>query len=210
MRNRVLAILMLAASFPASAQWRLDADVRLGVTNIDHTIPWESHGLGIAYFDAFSFGADVNIGRELKRGWALYSGLTYDLMRFNGCDIVGHVDPKEIIEHPGMHSFSFITVPVKVEYRFLKNIIRPYAGLGASYMCAEHKNPSERNKFRFSHDFSHNRIVPTAMFGLNIEYKRFIVGFSKRIDLMEFMSIDDLQNTWRLSQTTAKIGFRIF
>ena len=208
MRNIILAIATFTISTVASAQWRLDADVRLGCTNIDYTIPWESHGLGFGYFDAFSVGTDLNIGRELNRGWAVYSGLTYDLMRVKCYDIVSY--PKSEVNlkrDPGMHRFSFVTVPVRVEYRFLKDIIRPYAGFGASFMCSEHGNPTEK---RYKDIFSHNRIVPTALFGLNLEYKRLIVGFAKRIDLMEFWSVDELQNTWRLSQTTAKIGFRIF
>ena len=201
-----LTILMVLYSCFATAQWRLDADVRLGCTNIDYTIPWESHGLGLGYYDAFSFGADVNIGRELNRGWAVYSGLTYDLMRFDCLDVAIYEQSIAYLKHnPGMHKFSFLTVPVRVEHRFLKDIIRPYAGVGATFMCSEH-NPTERIKY----SYSHNRIVPTTMFGLNLEYKRFIVGFAKRIDLMEFWTLDDLQHTWRLSQTTAKIGFRIF
>lgn len=203
-KNIVLTILMVLSACAATAQWRLDADVRLGRTNIDHTIPFEQHSIGLGYSDAFSFGVDLNIGRELNRGWALYSGLTYDLMRFDCYDRVVYLDGGHKHD-PGMHRFSFLTVPVRVEYRFFKDIIRPYAGVGASFMCSEH-NPTER----FKYNYSHNRVVPTTMFGLNLEYKRFIVGFSKRIDLIPFWKLDDLEHTWRIAQTTVKIGYRIF
>lgn len=213
MRNIVLSILMLAASFPASAQWRLDADVRLGQTNVDYEKPWGfNSGWGIMYnyFDAFSWGVDVNIGREFNRGWGVYSGLMYDMMRFTGCDKVTYKEGEKNLYPTGMHVFSFVTVPVRVEYRCVKDIVRPFVGFGASFQCAEHRNITEDIHGFNIYDFNHNVVVPTAMFGLNLEYKRFIVGIGRKIDLKEFWRDNTTRSTWRLAQTTAKIGFRIF
>lgn len=131
-------------------------------------------------------------------------------MRFNAVDnTVDNTGYKEYLRRrdPGMHIISFVTVPVKVEYRFLKDIIRPYAGVGVGIMVAEHKNPTEE---RIHGEFHHNRVVPTTMIGLNLEYKHFIFGFAKRIDLKRFWYDDWSEDYWRIAQTTIKIGYRIF
>lgn len=49
-KSLVLTIMMVMSSCVATAQWRLDGDVRLGWTNIDHTVPWSGiHIGGFAY-----------------------------------------------------------------------------------------------------------------------------------------------------------------
>lgn len=210
MKNILFAIAVFLVAISCDAQWRLDGDVRLGRSHIYHYIPWESHGPRFTYLDSFSFGADMNVGWEFNRGWGLYSGLMYDMMRFEGVDLVLGIDDSFRKVPSGMHVFSFITVPVRVEYRFLKDIIRPYAGFGAGFQVAEHKNRTEEYHGLNNYIFKHNIFVPTALFGLNLEYKHFIVGFAQKIDFKEFWSMEDLGNTWRMSQTTVKIGYRIF
>lgn len=217
MRNLIMAIVAFVVPMTSAAQWRLDADIRIGRTNIDHTTPRSAHsgwGLSFDYYDKPSWGADVNIGRELSRGFALFTGLTYDRMRFVGVDRdsynpyispTGHRAIKS-----GMHVFSFITVPVRVEYRFFKDIIRPYAGLGASFMCATHKNRTENVATTETYKYEYETFVPTALFGLNLEYRRFIVGFARRQDLTHFWSAATTGDKWRMGQTTVKIGYRIF
>lgn len=214
LRSFILAIVTLIFSASATAQWRLDGDVRLGATNIDNDEPWgynSGYGLAYYYFDAFSWGADVNIGREFNRGWGVYSGVMYDMMRFEGRDKTLCSGGGSSMRHPtSMHVFSYVTIPVKVEYRFVKDIIRPYVGFGVGLMCGEHKNYTEELHSWPIYTFHHNTVMPKTMFGLNLEYKRFIVGFSRSMDVKKFWWEDTTRNTWRMAQTTAKIGFRIF
>lgn len=219
MRNLIIAIVAFVAPMGSAAQWRLDADVRFGRTNINFVEPWGSNPEGAwldyFYYDRPSWGADLNIGRELGRGWAVYTGLMYDRMRFIGADKRGANPPHLRPEHirSGMHAFSFVTVPVRVEYRCFRDIIRPYAGLGAGFKCATHKNYTvdrysrhEDSKFKFEY----RKVVPTVLFGLNLEYRRFIVGFARRQDLTHFWSDATTGDKWLMAQTTVKIGYRIF
>lgn len=213
MRSIILAVLAYFVSISSFAQWRLDADVRLGRANIDYEEPWDynsGYGFSYNYFDAFSWGADVNIGREFSHGWAVYSGLMYDMMRFSGSDKTTYNHGQTIRFDSGMHVFSFVTVPVKVEYRCVRDIIRPHIGFGAGLQVKEHENITEKEHGRRVYRYQHEFFVPTAMFGLNLEYRRFIVGFARRIDLKEFWWDATTRDTWRLAQTTVKIGYRIF
>lgn len=220
MRNLIMAIVALATPIASAAQWRLDADVRIGRTNIDFVEPWASSNpygawLDYFYYDRPSWGADLNIGRELSRGWAVYTGLMYDRMRFIGSNKERELPPdyKPDYSRSGMHVFSFITVPVKVEYRCFRDIIRPYAGVGAGFKCATHKNYTvyryswnEDSKFKFEY----RNVVPTVLLGINLEYRHFIVGFARRQDLTHFWSDATTGDKWHIAQTTVKIGYRIF
>lgn len=58
--------------------------------------------------------------------------------------------------------------------------------------------------------FGYRKVVPTVMFGLNLEYRRFIVGFARRQDLTRFWSEAATGDKWLMAQTTVKIGYRIF
>lgn len=219
MRNFIMAIVAFVVPMAAAAQWRLDADVRIGRTNINFVEPWSFKTPGVCldylYYDRPSWGADLNIGMELSRGWALYTGLMYDRMRFIGADRRGELPPDYKPDYPqsGMHVFSFVTVPVRVEYRCFRDIIRPYAGLGAGIKCATHQNFTV-DSYSWNEDselkFGYRKVVPTVLFGLNLEYRRFIVGFARRQDLTRFWSEAATGDKWLMAQTTVKIGYRIF
>lgn len=210
MRHIISVITALLSAISATAQWRLDADIRFGQTNIDFRESWWEHSgsHGYWFYDKPSWGADVNIGRELSHGLAVYSGLMYDMMRFFGAD---ETVPDPIYHMPknnsGMYVFSFVTVPVRVEYRCVRDMIRPYCGLGASFKCATHKSFVERE---LRHSNNYKTVVPTFLYGVNLEYKRFIVGFARRKDMTHFWLNEYTGKRWQMAQTTVKIGYRIF
>ena len=214
-----IAITILLLSTTVNAQWRLDGGMRAGRSNLrfmQNSIarPW----IPMSYRGSFSWGADVNAGYEFKYGMGLYSGALYDHVRTYGKPYEYYDVNGELHKTPlHKHSFDFVTVPLKLEYRTLRNVVRPYVGLGASFLV--HKGINFTQKTYGSGDksdpyvalFSYHKVTPTLLFGLNLEFRRFIAGIAVRRDLIDFW--EDRQrsmSSFRVRQVTCKIGYRIF
>ena len=176
--------------------------------------PW----IPMSYRGSFSWGADINAGYEFKYGLGLYSGALYDHVRTYGKPYEYYDVNGELHKTPlHKHSFDFVTVPLKLEYRTLRNVVRPYMGLGASFLV--HKGMNFTQKTYGSGDkndefvalFTYHKVAPTFLFGLNLEYKRFIAGIAVRRDLNDFWEYDtQSMSSFRVRQVTGKIGYRIF
>ncbi len=215
-----IALILFLLSTSVNAQWRLDGGVRVGRSNLRFMQDEDRRKsyLPMTFHASFSWGADVNAGYEFKHGLGLYSGTQYDHIRTYGA-LRGYRDVHGV-EHKmplHKHSFDFVTVPLKLEYRTLRNVVRPYVGLGASFLV--HKGINFTQKTYGSGDlsslyrgsFKYHAVTPTFLFGLNLEYKRFIAGIVVRRDLNDFWE-DDTQSmsSFRVRQVTGKIGYRIF
>lgn len=215
----MLAAALFVASALAAAQLRLDADVRIGRSNMKYleapaTIVFETRG----YDGLLSVGADVRVGYELPLGLGVYSGVDYDLIRTNAVRPTTIIHGGGSLSHRGgAHNFHFLTVPLLAEYRFLRNVVRPYGGIGAAFLLGTPNNHLDRKYARRIREregidiFYYHRVTPSFLFGLNLEYRRFIVGLSVRRDLVPFWEGRNGYNmTWKARQVAARLGFRIF
>lgn len=211
---------MLSTS--AVAQLRFDAGVRAGHSTIVYSEGEQcKRPLLNSNKCAFSWGVEAKVGYEFKHVVGVYSGLNFDMIRFltshevfdyhyddrNGCMVgVGRQ------EGDYKHSYGFLTVPIRLELRFLKDIVRPYVGYGCSFQVMHNDGFfTEQGGTRRPVKFEHKPVVPEFMFGIDLEYKRFIVGFGRRKDQRIFMEErQSSDSSWKSSQNTVKIGFRLF
>lgn len=169
---------------------------------------------------AFSWGVEAKAGYEFKNGIGLYSGLNYDIIRF----LTSHQVLVPIDDHSGTgqayntyqtgrdgHSFCFLTVPLRFEYRFLNDIVRPYAGYGYSFAVSHNDGYWDEDRYMAYFKFEHKSVVSVFMFGVDLEYKGFILGFGRRKDQSIFMEERrNSDSSWKSSQNTFKLGYRIF
>lgn len=203
----------LASFAPSPAQFRLDASVRLGRSNVKYWIGPSGGGFDVRHFEGlFSAGADVRAGFELPLGFGLSSGLSYDLLRTNGVKPVmtNVVTGVQDASQSWVHTFHFLTVPLLAEYRFLRNVVRPYGGIGAAFLLGKPYNHLDRAYGRTSARFDYRAVTPSLLFGLNLEYRRFIVGLAVRRDLVPFWEERRYYDmTWKARQVSARLGFRI-
>ena len=219
MSRLLLAAALFAVSALAPAQLRLDADVRLGRSNMKYweglpTIVFETRG----YDGLFSVGADARVGYELPLGFGLYSGVNYDLIRTNAVRPTTFIQGGGALSHKGWaHNFHFLTVPLLAEYRLLRDVVRPYGGIGAAFLLGTPNNHLDRNYARWRRErdgvevFYYRRVTPSLLFGLNLEYRRMILGLAVRRDLVPFWEGRSGYNmTWKARQVAARLGFRIF
>ncbi len=222
---RTILILSLSSvlylfSTPTSAQWRLDAALRLGRDNVNFI---ESSGSRYGYYymamwfePAMGWGADANIGYEFKHGFGLYSGLIYNHFRtYGGENIYLTTDPDSGEKHftPKVrhnHPFEFATVPIKLEYRCIHGIIRPFVGFGATFLTHHKSDTFTETRWReFNCDY--HIVTPTFLYGINLEYKRFILGVDVRRDQKPFMEEHKKYNvSWKAHSLTFRLGYRIF
>lgn len=219
-RKNILIVITFLLSASANAQWRLDGGVRMGRSNLRFMQDEDrcKSYLPMTFHASFSWGADANAGYEFKHGLGLYSGALYDHIRTYGA-LRGYRDAHGV-EHKmplHKHSFDFMTVPLRLEYRTLRNVVRPYVGLGASFLVHKGTNYTWDRYGRGDKSdpyvalFTYHKVTPTLLFGLNLEYKRLIAGIAVRRDLNDFWE-DDTQSmsSFRVRQVTGKIGYRIF
>ena len=222
---RTLLILLLSSVLyifptPTSAQWRLDAALRLGRDNVKFI---ESSGSRYGYYymamwfePALGWGADANIGYEFKHGFGIYSGLMYNHFRTYGGQTVylttdpdsgeKYFTPKVSHNHP----FEFATVPLKLEYRCLHDIFRPYAGFGATFLL-HHKSGTYAETHRREFNCDYHVVTPTFLYGIDLEYKRFILGVDVRRDQKPFMEEHKKYDvSWKAHSLTFRLGYRIF
>ena len=146
-KNIFIGVISLYSSL-ANAQWRLDGGVRMGRSNLRFMQDEDrcKSYLPMTFHASFSWGADANAGYEFKYGLGLYSGALYDHIRTYGA-LRGYRDVHGV-EHKmplHKHSFDFVTVPLKLEYRTLRDIVRPYVGLGASFLVHKGINFTQKN-----------------------------------------------------------------
>ena len=215
MRIFLILGLILASFASATAQFRLDAAVRMGRSNVKSWTGLSSSlAFEVRHFEGlFSAGVDVRAGFELPLGFGLSSGLSYDLLRSNGVKPVmtNVMTGVQDASQSWVHSFHFLTVPLLAEYRFLRNVVRPYGGIGAAFLLGKPDNYLDRAYGRTSAKFDYRTATPSLLFGLNLEYRRFIVGLAVRRDLAPFWEERGYYNmTWKARQVTARLGFRIF
>ena len=213
-----IAILLLAC-IPNNifAQFRLDAGARLGWSNaVQKERTFRGFRLDSEYSRDFSYGLDAKIGYEFKYGIGLYSGVSYDKIRYvssrgviTSRDDNGYITTKQSGAYP--HSSDFITIPVRLEYRFCHDIIRPYVGYGVSFQVHYASNYTDDLALDSPlYEFHRNYVIPTFMFGLDLEYKRFIFGFACRRDQSYFWREERCDWVWTATQNVFRLGYRLF
>lgn len=213
---------MMSASAATHAQLRLDAGARIGHSTIRYSEgPQSRCPLGNTNKCAFSWGVEAKVGYEFKHGLGVSSGLNYDMIRFYTSHLVFD---RRYDEENGMwigngheegnylHSYGFLTIPLRFEYRCLNDIVRPYVGYGCSFLVRRYDGFfTEQGETRQPVKFEHKTAVPVFMFGVDFEYKRFILGFGRRKDQSFFMEErQSSDSSWKSSQNTFKIGYRLF
>lgn len=216
------ATLMIASSAATNAQLRIDAGARVGHSTISYSEGLQSKcPLLNTNKCAFSWGVEAKVGYEFKHGLGISSGLNYDMIRFYTSHLVFE---RRYDEESGMwvgdgheegnylHSYGFLTIPLRFEYRCLNDIVRPYVGYGCSFLIRRYDGFfTEQGETRWPVKFEHKSVVPVFMFGVDLEYKRFIVGFGRRKDQSIFMEErQSSDSSWKSSQNTFKIGYRLF
>lgn len=219
MRHYTYIVITLLACIPCNifAQFRLDAGARLGWSNaVQEERSFQGFRLNTEYSRDFSYGVDAKIGYEFKYGIGLYSGLSYDKIRYvcsrsviADKDNNGYITTKQSGAYP--HSSDFLTVPLRLEYRFCHDIIRPYVGYGVSFQVHYASNwTDDFTSISPRYEFHRNYVIPTFMFGIDLEYKRFIFGFGRRKDQKEFWREENCSYKWTASQNSFRLGYRIF
>lgn len=199
----------LLASVCAPAQLRLDASARLGRSSVKF---WYTGGFahGVHVWEGrFSVGGDVRIGYELPLGFGVYTGGYYDFFRTFASEpeIIGRLDDDRVRE---LFKFHFLTVPLLVEYRFLRDIVRPYGGIGAAFLLGGRDNYLDR-KYANRDSFRYRTATPSLLFGVNLEYRRVILGLAVRRDLVPFWEDNSYFHcSWKARMVSARLGFRIF
>ncbi len=213
----ILVIALSALSEYSTAQLRLDADIRLGRSNAKRIEDFKGLVIGAQYNPGFSFGVDAKIGYEFKYGIGVATGVSYDKIRyFAAAAIYEQVNPNSStvnIRYEGKypHSSDFITIPLRLEYRFCHDIIRPYVGYGVSFQVHYASNwTDDFTSISPRYEFHRNYVIPTFMFGIDLEYKRFIFGFGRRKDQKEFWREENCSYKWTASQNSFRLGYRIF
>lgn len=212
--KKILLLIAIISIIPSvgSAQWRMDCAIRLGRDDVKHyedpiTTGW---GSCLGYSEGFGWGADMNIGYEFKYGLGLYSGVAYDNFRIRGGK-VGHVNVHgDYIDwERESHPFGFATVPLKLEYRFAHDIIRPYIGYGAAILLYyKHDNYTATH---IAGELQYHRVTPTFLYGINLEYKKFILGAEVRRDQKKFLEEHiNYDFSCRAYSFTFRVGYRIF
>ncbi len=219
MRHLVIILIVALSAFSefSTAQLRLDADIRLGRSNAKRIEDFKGIAIGAQYNPGFSFGIDAKIGYEFKYGIGVATGLSYDKIRyFAAMAVYEKVNPNSStvnIRYEGNypHSSDFITIPVRLEYRFCHDIIRPYVGYGVSFQVHYASNYTDDLALDSPlYEFHRNYVIPTFMFGIDLEYKRFIFGFGRRKDQKEFWREENCSYKWTASQNTFRLGYRLF
>lgn len=202
------------ASSAACAQLRLDAGLKIGHSTVKQ-FQTESiaYAFSLRYAHDFSYGADVRVGYEFKHGIGLYSGISYDRIKFRSNEVSDKfTDRGENIYYGNFpHASDFITIPLHLEYRCCHDIIRPYVGYGLGLQVHHISNYEEEGYGSIDfYTFNSKVAVPTFMFGINLEYKRFIVGFGRRKDLTHFWEEERCKYIWKASQNALRVAYRIF
>ncbi len=210
--------LLTACSNCCIAQFRLDAGARLGWSNaIQKERTFRGFRLDSEYSRDFSYGVDAKIGYEFKYGIGVYSGVSYDKIRYvssrsviTSRDDNGYVTTKQSGANP--HSSDFITIPLRLEYRFCHDIIRPYVGYGVTFQVHYAANATDdiAKQTNGVYEFHRKTAIPTFMFGLDLEYKRFIFGFACRRDQSYFWREELCDWVWTATQNVFRLGYRIF
>lgn len=214
MRGSLCIFFLFAVQCCVSAQLRFDADIRIGRSTVKQIWIFNGRALPFKYDGAFSYGADAKIGYEFKHGVGLYSGVSYDKIRYYAAIRKYHNVPGEgAIEYTKgkyPHSSDFVTIPLRLEYRFCHNIIRPYVGYGVSFQVHHASNITDDMECKGDYEFQRNIVIPTLMFGIDFEYKKFILGFGRRKDQKYFWKEEYCIYEWTASQNTVRLGYRIF
>ncbi len=209
MRGVVIALIAaFFAASAASAQLRLDVSARLGRSSVKfgRELGVPSHGLYV-YDGKLSVGGDVRLGYELPLGFGLYSGAGYDFFRSYGRPWEGNVSS---LAFSMPLEFHFLTVPLLAEYRFLRDIVRPYGGIGAAFLLGGRDNYLERRYSNYA-KFHYRTATPSLLFGVNLEYRRVILGLAVRRDLAPFWEDPHYFHcSWKARLVSARLGFRIF
>lgn len=211
-KSLLLVTIICLLSSVATAQWRMDCALRIGRTDVIHyenPITW-GWGTCMGYREASGWGTDMKIGYEFKYGLGLYSGVAYDLFRIKGGN-VGHVDIDDnyIDWVKKVHTFGFATVPLKFEYRFAHDIIRPYIGYGAAFLL--HYQRDNYTETHTAGGFQYHRVTPTFLYGINLEYKKFILGVDVRRDRKSFWEDHSFYDfSCRAYSLMFRVGYRIF
>ena len=202
-------LVSLLACAGASAQLRLDASARFGRSSVKFFYSGGfAHGLH-SWDGRLSVGGDVRIGYELPLGFGVYSGGSYDFFRTFGSEppIIGLADADR---RSALFKFHFLTVPLLAEYRFLRNIVRPYGGIGAAFLLGGRDNYLERMYSNYA-KFHYRTATPSLLFGVNLEYRRMILGLAVRRDLAPFWEdAHYFHCSWKARLVSARLGFRIF
>lgn len=207
----LIAVICLISSV-ASAQWRMDCAIRIGrddVIHCENTNTW-GHGTSMGYREAVGWGADMSIGYEFRHGLGIYSSVAYDNFRIKGGKVGHYNSDGDYVEWVRKgHPFGFATVPLKLEYRFANDVIRPYIGYGAAFLLYyKHNNYTEMHSARC---FEYHRVTPTFLYGINLEYKKFILGVDVRRDRKAFWEDHSFYDfSCRAYSLTFRAGYRIF
>lgn len=204
----VLSLAALFAATTAGAQLRLDVSARLGRSSVKfwRELGVPSHGLYV-YDGKLSVGGDVRVGYELPLGFGLYSGVGYDYFHTYGHPWGGNVSRLAFSTNLEFH---FLTVPLLAEYRFLRGIVRPYGGIGAAFLLGGRDNYLHRRYSNYA-KFHYHTATPSLLFGLNLEYRRMILGLAVRRDLAPFWEDTHYFHcNWKARLVSARLGFRIF
>lgn len=220
-----VAITIFFTTALADAQIRFDAGIRAGRSSAKMFENENSTVRPLAcqntYSCAFSWGLEGRAGYEFNHGFGLYSGLNFDMVRFKTSHSVlvpnGHPQQSGVTsfdlnyEGRDYHSYGNITVPVLFEYRIFNDIARPYVGYGLSFNVISKDGFFTDSRINGEAvTFRHKTVVPVFIFGISLEYKRFILGFGRRKDQTSFMRDNLSGYTFKSSQNTFKIGYRLF
>ena len=222
--NRVALLLMMFFLFLTDglSQFRLDADFRLGRSNVKYILNEEGGAYGeqymaLDYKAAVSWGVDANLGYEFKFGAGVYSGLAYDRIRTYARNYtMFHPITYEMQDVWHNHLFDFLSVPLKVEYRLLKGVVRPYVGYEAAFLVHRDSYTEWRYEDLIKGrgddaHFEYRVVTPVFVFGLNLEYKRFVVGVDFRRDQKPFCEEKtNYMASYKSHQTSFRVGWRVF
>ncbi len=209
--------LLTISNVDGSAQWRMDGGLRLGRSNIRFFSVEDKNGyVPMEYKGAFSWSAETNIGYEFKYGIGAYTGLSFDKIRCHG----KHNNYWSSTEEGGqvetvfplrLHAFNFLTVPFKFEYRTCHDIIRPYVGVGMSFMLPNRKTWTEETYGNRYYDIHRNTVSASFLYGVNLQYKRYTIGIEVLKQKTPFWTEDKgMHLNFFFRQVTGRLAFQIF
>lgn len=215
MKRIVLFISVIVFSISAFSQLRLDAGFGIGRGNVKYVERFTGLIFEPRNFEArLSASADARIGYEFSHGIGVYSGLRYDLIRSEGIsDKMYSCLTQEYTQEPSrMLIFHFLTVPLMVEYRFVRDIVRPYFGCGASFYLGGPRNfVDDLPNIAHGAVVEYKRVAPSLLFGVNFEYRRFMFGVGMRRDVRPFLAtVRRFDTDWKVRQLSFRVGWRVF
>ena len=219
MRKIVATIIIAIVSTAVSAQYRLEAGLKVGPNKVYRDNPNRSIEWGLVDFETkASYGIEVNSGYSFKIGVGVMSGIGLDILNTAYHDkpigYMGNQINKDCDTYRA--KIKELTIPIKIDYTYeLKQIkdtkIRPFAGVGCGINIG---NGGFLSKYDQGSLRIKNRNHRVAIFGADVIWRHIIIGFAWRKDKTSNIQSEWEGTNWKpidycFRQSTVKIGWRI-